>query len=118
MAKILLVEDDIPLRRLYESALQLEYSVIATDSSSGAIKAIETEHPDLIVLDLHSSGAAMLDYIETHARNLSPRVIVMTGSSQFVIKIAYDCIVEVLNKPVTTSMLLRVVNAALTSGVR
>ncbi|HLA43193.1 MAG TPA: response regulator [Aggregatilineales bacterium] len=121
MAKILLVEDDIPLRRLYESALELEHMVIPAGSSSTAIQAIDAEQPDLVVLDLHlpdAPGTAVLDHIESRGGNLSLRVVVMTGFAHFKSSTIHDCIIEILNKPVTTSMLLRVVNAAIASRVK
>lgn len=51
--RILLVEDDLELRRLYELRLTTEgfEVVVATDGEEAVVKALATE-PDFIILDL------------------------------------------------------------------
>lgn len=120
MAKILLVEDDLPLLRLYEDALKSEHIVIPVETSAAAIAAIDGQRPDLVVLDLNlpdAPGTTILNYIEARADMPNLRVVVMTGFSRYRSE-TLPGVVQVLSKPVTASMLLRVVNAAITSSVR
>jgi len=122
MAKILLVEDDMPLLRLYESALQTEHTVSAVASSAEGIAAIEQERPDLVILDLNlpdAPGTQILNFIQNHAELSHLRVIVMTGFAAYQRENPPPIVTDVLNKPITTSTLLRVVHQALaTNNIR
>jgi CheY-like chemotaxis protein len=54
MKKILLVDDDMDLLYMLTSALkQNGYSVTALADGAAAIRAVETVHPDIIILDIH-----------------------------------------------------------------
>ncbi len=51
--KILIVEDEEPLRRLYEEELKGEgYEVLTVCNGKEALSRIETGKPDLIILDI------------------------------------------------------------------
>lgn len=68
MAKILLIEDDLPLLRMYEVAFKNSgHSFIhATDGEEG-LKIIQTEKPDLVLLDLvlpKKSGFEVLEEVK------------------------------------------------------
>ncbi|MBW1764885.1 MAG: response regulator [Deltaproteobacteria bacterium] len=58
MAKILIVDDEEHIRFLYSEELsEAGYEVITADSGLGLIEKIESEKPDLVVLDIK-----MVDY--------------------------------------------------------
>lgn len=116
MATILLVEDDIPMQNLYEGALQVEHEVIAVESAAAALKTIDQAHPDLIVLDLHlpdAPGTKILNYLDSNQDFSDIQVVVMTGFAHYRNQQLSPSVVQVLAKPVTTSVLLRTINAAL-----
>ncbi|MEM8613025.1 MAG: response regulator [Cyanobacteria bacterium P01_H01_bin.105] len=57
MAKILLIDTDRASRQILEHALKLyEYEVVATKSGDEGLTLAVTEAPDLIVMDLDTSG--------------------------------------------------------------
>jgi len=121
MAVILLVEDDLPLMRLYQGVLEAEYQVVTAESCAEAIKAIDAHHPNLVVLDLNlpdAPGITIINYLEARTDLAQPTIIVMTGFAYYKREALPPSVVEVLNKPVTTSRLLRVVQAALASRVQ
>jgi DNA-binding response OmpR family regulator len=80
---VLVVEDDPELRALYRSALKAAgYQVVAVDDGLAALRHLESEVPDAVVLDL---GLPLLDggdvYRELAARPATAHlpVIVVTG---------------------------------------
>ena len=80
---LLVVEDDRALRELYRVALMLsDYAVHCCDDGLDALQYLETERPDLIVLDLNLPrvpGRMIYDELRSHARMRSIPVIVVTG---------------------------------------
>lgn len=85
MPKILLVEDDELLIRLYSKKLQKEgYEVnVAADGSEGMVKA-QNDPPDLILLDLmmpRSNGFELLQALQGSPQLTHVAVIVLTNVS-------------------------------------
>lgn len=81
--KILIVEDDIPLRDMYQARLEMEgYEVeVAYDGEEGLSKTIK-EKPNLIILDLMMpkiSGLDFLDILKTTPSTKNIPVIVLTA---------------------------------------
>lgn len=116
MTSILLVEDDIPLMRLYEGALQDDYHVIAVPTGMEALRILRDQTLDLIVLDLNlpdKHGTDILDFITQHAGLSHLQAIVITGFKTYDKSKLAPCVVEILNKPVTASHLVRTVQKAL-----
>ena len=86
MAKVLLVEDDPPIRQMYAMKLKTEgYDIAeATDGVEGLEKAKEFE-PDLILLDLRMpvmTGQEMLKKLRETDWGKHILVIVLTNVSQ------------------------------------
>ncbi|MCK4350579.1 MAG: response regulator [Candidatus Krumholzibacteria bacterium] len=53
MAKILIVDDEVNVRKLYSEELESEgYTAFSAATIDEAIEILEKEHPDLIVLDI------------------------------------------------------------------
>ena len=85
MAKrILLVEDDLDIQRVYSEKLKVEgYEVhLAVDVPHG-LQQIEEVKPDIVLLDImlpgKMNGFEMLQYIKTDERYKQIPVIVMTN---------------------------------------
>lgn len=84
--KILIVEDDVQIRQIYEFKLQNSgYSVeLAHDGESG-IEAAERFTPDLILLDLRMpvmNGDEMLERLRAEQWGADIRVIILTNISR------------------------------------
>jgi DNA-binding response OmpR family regulator len=69
MAKVLVVDDEKNLRTLYETELAEEgHTVILASDGKEALRLLEAEKPDLVVLDIRMPG---LDGLETMGRMLA-----------------------------------------------
>src|SRR2546422_521742 len=69
MTKLLVVDDEKNLRALYQSELSQEgYEVVVATDGNEAVRMLDQEKPDLIVLDIRMPG---IDGLETMARLLS-----------------------------------------------
>jgi DNA-binding NtrC family response regulator len=114
MAKILLIEDDAPLLRLYQGALEAEHDVIGVESTGAALDVLAEYDPNLVILDLNlpdAPGTRVLQHLEAEQRDI--RVIAMTGFSQHRQAADSPQIVKMLDKPVTATMLMQAVRMAL-----
>lgn len=120
MALVLLVEDDTPLLRLYQGALESEHTVIAVETCRHAIDAINTHRPDVVVLDLNlpdAPGTQILDHLAAHSVLSNTIAVVMTAFPQYKSDdFAFPA--QMLSKPVTTSMIMRAVANALAEAPR
>jgi CheY-like chemotaxis protein len=85
MPKLLVVDDEAPLRLLYEKELTEEgYDVVLAGDGREAIKKIEEEAPDLIVLDIQMpdiDGLEAMGKILGNYNNLP--VIINTAYSSY-----------------------------------
>lgn len=84
--KLLVVDDELHIRMLYQEELQAEgYTVALSDGQEPIMDVINREKPDLILLDIKLEGnpATGLDLLQTiRASNKELPVILST---------AYDC---------------------------
>lgn len=107
---ILVVEDDAELRALYRTALSLAgYMVIAVDDGISALRWIEVDRPDGIVLDLmlpRLGGRDLHAEIAAHAETRDIPVVVVTGTSTEE-ELSGDGFRCVLRKPVEPEALVR-----------
>ena len=63
--KVLLIEDDVRVRELYELVLKMdEYSVITAETGEEGLEKAKTENPDLIFLDIRLPGMNGLEVLE------------------------------------------------------
>jgi DNA-binding response OmpR family regulator len=63
--KVLLIEDDVRVRELYELVLKMdEYAVITAETGEEGLEKAKTEHPDLIFLDIRLPGMNGLEVLE------------------------------------------------------
>jgi DNA-binding response OmpR family regulator len=81
MAKILVVEDEKNLRLLYKHDLEQEgYAVVTASNAVEGLHALETEAPDLVILDIRMPG---MDGLEAMGRILEkdPKIPVVLNSA-------------------------------------
>jgi DNA-binding response OmpR family regulator len=115
--RILIVEDDDDLRRLYRAALTFAgFDVQDVAVGMDALRRLEQEAPDLVVLDLllpDMSGVVVRQEIAAQAQTRDIPVVIVTGSTMDVGTLEVPC---VLRKPVSPEELVRVVRECLASG--
>jgi DNA-binding response OmpR family regulator len=116
---ILVVEDDESLRRFYRANLALAgYNVREAGDGLEALRWIDSEPPDLVLLDLtlpFISGDTVRQEIAAHAHTRKIPIVIVTGSTAALDDLNVAC---VLRKPVVTERLLEVVRICLASSVR
>jgi CheY-like chemotaxis protein len=113
--KILVVEDDPTLRDLYRTSLTIaRYSVTAVEDGLDALRRIESDPPDLIVLDMalpRLGGRDVQQELAAHADTRHIPILVVTGSDTRDLNPAdFRCI---LQKPVTPDALVAAVDDCL-----
>ncbi len=81
--KILIVEDDIPLRDMYQARLEMEgYKVLVADDGESGLAITTREKPSLIILDLMMpkiSGMDILDILKSTPETKNIPIIVLTA---------------------------------------
>ena len=106
----MIVEDDHELRRMFRFALGVAgYTVTEASDGMQALRQLELERPDLIILDLGLpllSGLDVQREIAAHAHTRDIPVVVVTGSSAALDGIAVEC---VLRKPISPDHVVSVV---------
>lgn len=115
--RILIVEDDVDLRRIFRTALSLAgYEVEATGDGIEALHLIDNRAPDLVVLDLilrSLDGLSIQQELASQAITRSVPIVIVTGSSIDTDSLDVSC---VLHKPVMPDQLVRTVNHCLRAG--
>lgn len=62
MTKILIVDDEVNVRKLYSEELRDEgYETVSASTVEEALKAVERENPDLVVLDIKLGEESGID---------------------------------------------------------
>ena len=119
MRKLLIVEDDADLRHMFRTALALAgYRVQEAADGLEALKLIDCDPPDLVVLDLGLpivSGEAVREEIAAQAHTREIPIVVVTGSTVAPEALDVAC---VLYKPVTVDSLLQTVKSCLDAAAR
>jgi two-component system phosphate regulon response regulator PhoB len=108
--RVLVVEDDQPLRHVYRTALAMVgFDVDTAEDGLGALVKIAEQPPDLIVLDLQLpriDGRAVLHEVQAGPTTAAIPIIVVTGSDA---DCAFDH-VTVLRKPCEPEALVQAVS--------
>lgn len=116
---ILVVEDDVDLRRLWRVALSFEgFTVEEVGDGIDALQHIELGPPDLVLLDLDLpklGGLSVQAEIAAHAFTRSIPVVIVTGSSMDLGHLDVRC---VLRKPVAPEQIVTTVQSCLQSGAQ
>lgn len=114
--RILIVEDDIDLRRLFRSVLSLAgYDVTEAGDGVDALHAIDLAPPDLVVLDLQLlalDGLSVQQELAARAATRNVPIVIVTGSD---LVVEADNVVCLLRKPVSPDRLLGIVQHSFAS---
>jgi len=112
--RILIVEDDADLRRLFRTALSLAgYDVEDAGDGLEALRLIENHPPDLVVLDLvlrALDGVSVQQELASRALTSRIPIVIVTGSDLDTDGLDVAC---VLRKPVMPDDLIRTVKTCL-----
>lgn len=84
MAKILLIEDDLDIQRIYSEKLKIDgHEVILSLNATIGLQYLKTEKPDLILLDImlpgKMNGFELLEIIKKDSSLSKIPVIVLTN---------------------------------------
>jgi len=116
-SRILVVEDDHDLRRLFRLTLSMEgYVVEEAPDGIDALRSIDNNPPDLVVLDLQLvvlDGTSVQQELAARALTRHIPVVIVTGSDATVNGANVACL---LRKPVTPERLITVVRQCLAAG--
>jgi DNA-binding response OmpR family regulator len=116
---VLIVEDDSSVRRMYRTALSFGgFDVIEAEDAINALRFLDQDLPDIVVLDLMLptlSGLAVQQELAAHPRTASIPVVIVTGSDMSLDHVDVPC---VLRKPVSPERLVAAVKNCLASGAR
>jgi two-component system, OmpR family, KDP operon response regulator KdpE len=111
---VLVVEDDPELRTLYRTTLALAgYTVTVAEDGVDALRRVEIESPDVIVLDIglpRLGGGDVHREILSNAATASVPIVVVTGDSNRLDRSEFPC---VLQKPVDLDDLVATVDRCL-----
>ena len=115
--KVLIVEDDPDLRRMYRAALSLAgFDIIEAHDGLSALHVLEQRSADLVILDLMLptiDGLTVLQEIAAHAGTRDVPILIVTGSTLPLDDVKVPCI---LRKPVSPDELITAVRRCLASG--
>lgn len=115
--RILIVEDDADLRRLFRTALSLAgYDVEEAGDGLDALRLIESRLPDLVVLDLvlrSLDGVSVQQEMAARAITSRIPIVIVTGSDIPTDALPVAC---VLRKPVMPDTLIATVKKCLHAG--
>jgi CheY-like chemotaxis protein len=115
--RVLIVEDDVDLRRLFKTALGFSgYSVLEAGDGLEALRLLDADRVDLVVLDLGLpviSGHTVLEEVATRADRHEVPVIVVTGTAG---PHRLPHARAILSKPITPERLLGAVHRSIGLG--
>jgi CheY-like chemotaxis protein len=114
VAKVLIVDDIEGVRRMLLHALEEDHSVTQAANGLEAIRLAETEHPDVIVMDLDMpimGGVEAARHIKTTPQLADIKVLAMTGQRNSEnSRLARDTCDAFMEKPFRVAELREVVN--------
>jgi CheY-like chemotaxis protein len=113
---VLVIDDDPHIRKLFRTACSAAgYSVVAVGDGTEALRRIEEDPPDAIVLDLvlpRVGGLDVLQEVRANPRTSTTPVVVVTGSSMEH-RVAPDAFEWFLRKPVSPEDLVETIDLAM-----
>ena len=116
---VLIVDDDQGMRYLFSRTLALEgFEVKEARGGFEALRMLDSDPPDIIVLDLTMPGVdgfAVRNELAAHAHTRTIPIIIVTGLSENLDRLDVPCI---LKKPVAPDQLVAAVRTCLASGTR
>jgi two-component system phosphate regulon response regulator PhoB len=113
---VLIVEDDVAVRRMYRTALGFAgFDVIEVHDGTAALHVLEQRTTDVVILDLMLptlSGLAVQQEIASNARTRDIPIIIVTGSDMRLDGVKVTCI---LRKPISPELLVTTVRTCVRS---
>lgn len=115
--RVLIVDDDEDLLRLYESTLvEAGYAVDASSDATNALALLENEMPDLVLLDVYMPGCDGIELgqlIRQHEKFSHIPLLFMSAAADTDVKLACARLTndEFINKPIEPWRLIMVVKA-------
>jgi two-component system KDP operon response regulator KdpE len=115
LPRVLVVDDERPIRRFLRASLTSEFTIFEAENGSDALQMVTISRPDLVLLDL---GLPDLDGVEVTRRlrewTLVPIIVVTVRDNEADKVLALDAGADdYLTKPFSTSELLARMRAAL-----
>jgi DNA-binding response OmpR family regulator len=115
--RILIVEDDADLRRLFRTALTIAgFDVEEAGDGFEALRLVDNRPPDLVVLDLilrALDGVSVQQELASRALTSRIPIVIVTGSQLDTGALDVAC---VLRKPISPEELVRSVRKCLRAG--
>lgn len=115
--KVLLVEDDLPIARVYQEYLRKEpYQVTHVDGGRDALDIIDRDTPDAVILDLKlpdMDGIDILKHIQDRALPCTVIVITAHGSINSAVEAMQAGAADFMLKPFTADRLIYTLRHAL-----
>lgn len=119
MSKIIVIDDDRLVRRVFSAVLKKEgLDVIEADNGDDGLTMIISEHPDLVITDFQMPGKNGLELLsEIQRLKLGIPVIMLTGFGDvsLTIKSIQQGAFDFLEKPINPDILKTTVHKALNS---
>jgi CheY-like chemotaxis protein len=113
MTRVLLVDDDPDQLKLRQMNLELQgYRVAAAESVEAAIVAVTTDHPDIVLMDLHLPGLDQGRELIRRLKAIAPdvHIVVLSGCPEELDAFPETRMVDrCLRKPVRSEQLVRAV---------
>jgi CheY-like chemotaxis protein len=122
-AKILLVDDDADVRRVFATLLRGRHEVDEVESGAAAVDRVQSEHYELVILDLHMPGVdgfAVIDAIEQSDENRAVPIIVVSavGTDDVRSRLLKNDRVTFVSKPVPIRVLSSLVDEKIAGAGR
>src|SRR5580658_3324411 len=119
--KILLVDDDEPMRTMLKDVLEInQFRVLTAANVSEAIHLIDTEPFDVLLSDLHMPGAGDGFTVISAMRHKHPQAVTLLFTGYPALKEAMDAILlqadEILVKPMANAELIALIRKRLEKG--
>ncbi len=81
MAKILIVDDEVNVRKLYSEELRGEgYHTISASSVAEALESVEKEDPDLVILDIKLGEESGIDALMKIAKQRKHLPVILNSA--------------------------------------
>lgn len=117
MPSVLVVDDEPGLLRLFsELVARLGVDTLPASGGTQAIEILQTETPDLMILDLampEVSGLDVLEYVRSQPRLDGMKVMILTARPYMVAEVEALGVDSWVSKPVMPSDFMNYVNAML-----
>jgi CheY-like chemotaxis protein len=111
--RVLLLDDDVAIQRLVSTLLRREgFKVDAVDKGLRAIDALKEQEYDAILLDVMmptEGGITVVKHLRDHNPKLLRKVLLLTGTSESVLKTIQGDVAGVVHKPFTREELIAAV---------